>query len=77
MTMYYIRKRYQVPAKRGRRVEYMASDGEIMLGVITGSLNSRLRVRLDGAKKSYFFHPTYKLHYLLHDGSRFIPLTGG
>ena len=59
MNMHNIRKRYQVPAKRGMRVEYLASDGEIMRGVITSSINSRLRIRLDGNKKSYFFHQSF------------------
>ena len=74
MTMYAIRKRYQVPAKRGMRVEYLArSDGELMLGTITQACGFRLRVLLDGNRKSLLFHPTYRLQYLLNDGSRFIP----
>ena len=74
MTMYAIRKRYQVPAKRGMRVEYLArSDGELMLGTITQARGFRLRVLLDGNKKSSLFHPTYRIHYLLADGGKFIP----
>ena len=66
MSMWAIRKRYKVPAKRGRRVEYMArSDGELMQGTITGSHGFYLRVLLDGNKKSCLFHPTYNLEYLL------------
>ena len=77
MSMYTIRKRYKVPAKRGMQVEYLASDGEIMLGAITGSAGGRLRVRLGRNKKSFLFHPTYNLHYLLQDGSRCIPREDG
>lgn len=65
MSMYAIRKRYKVPAYRKGRVEYMShSDGELMQGVITRSDGFRLRIRLDGNKKSYLFHPTYNLVYL-------------
>ena len=64
MSLDYIRRAYRVPAKRGARVEYLASDGELMEGTITGSKGARLRVRLDGAKQSFIFHPTYALKYL-------------
>ena len=74
MTMYAIRKRYGVPAKRGMKIEYLASDGEIIQGTITRSAQGfRLRAIMEGNKKSTLFHPTYRLHYLLDDGSRFIP----
>ncbi len=65
MSLKYIRGRYGVPAFRGSRVEYTASDGEKMQGTITGSAQSaRLRVRLDGNKNSFLFHPTFNLVYL-------------
>jgi hypothetical protein len=62
--MKYIRETYGVPAKRGGRLEYMASDGELMEGTITGSAGPYLRVRLDGNKHSGRFHPTWRLKYL-------------
>lgn len=70
MSLDYIRKAYNVPAKRGVRVEYLASDGDLMDGTITGSKEALLRVRLDGAKRSGIYHPTYALKYL-PDGPTF------
>jgi hypothetical protein len=64
MSMEYIRKTYKVPAKRGGRVEYLASDGELMEGTITGTRAAYLLVRLDGNKRSFTFHPTWGLKYL-------------
>jgi len=70
MSLDYIRRAYKVPAKRGGRVEYLASDGELMEGTITGSRAGHLRVRLDGNTHSTNFHPTYGLKYL-PDGPTF------
>ena len=70
MSMYAIRHRYSVPAKRGMCVEYMANDAELVRGVITGSAGFLLRVKFDGIDRSFLFHPTHRLHYLLADGSR-------
>jgi hypothetical protein len=63
MSLDYIRRTYGVPAKRGQRVQYLASDGELVEGRITGSSGGRLRVRLDGNKQSFIFHPTFNLAY--------------
>lgn len=60
----YIRLSYKVPAKRFSRVEYLASDGELLQGTIVGATQARLKVRLDGATRSVFMHPTYRLKYL-------------
>jgi hypothetical protein len=57
--MEYIRKYYNVPAKRGGRVDYQGR-----LGIITGSVNGYLRIRLDGEKHSRRYHPTWKIKYL-------------
>ena len=70
MSMKYIRRTYGVPARRGGRVEYLASDGERMFGTITGSRGGNLRVRLDVADHSMCFHPTWALRYL-PDGPTF------
>lgn len=70
MSMDYIRRTYSVPAKRGGRVEYLASDGELMEGTITGAVEGYLRIRLDGAKHSGRYHPTWALKYL-PDGPEF------
>lgn len=64
MSMDYIRETYGVPAKRGGRVEYLASDGDLMEGTITGSVGAYLRIKLDGAKRSGRYHPTWALKYL-------------
>lgn len=63
MSIAWVRKHYQVPAKVGGRVEY-TGDGKPELGTITGTLDGHLRVRLDGIKHSMPFHPTWKLRYL-------------
>lgn len=68
--MEYIRETYKVPAKRGGRVEYLASDGDLMEGTITGSDGAYLLIRLDGAKHSGRYHPTWALKYL-PDGPTF------
>ena len=64
MTMYAIRKRYAVPAKRGGRILYLGSHGDKLPGRITGSQGYRLRIRLDGSCRPGIFHPTYNLTYL-------------
>lgn len=55
----YVRKRYGVPAKRGRRV---VANGKP--GVITRSAGHYIRVRLDGEKRSGYWHPTWHMLYL-------------
>lgn len=57
MSMEYIRRTYNVPARRGCRI-MTKYHGKYVKGVITGSTNaSWLRVRLDGERKSRTFHP--------------------
>ncbi len=67
MTIAWVRKSYDVPAKRGGRVEYTGGD-KPKFGTITGATGPHLRIRLDGACWSRPFHPTWKLRYL--DGGR-------
>lgn len=57
--MDYIRKYYNVPAKRGGRVEFEGRPG-----TITGSVNGYLRIRLDGENRSRRYHPTWEIKYL-------------
>lgn len=64
MTMKYIRDYYGVPAKRGVRVKYAASDGEEFEGVITGSKDAHLRVRFPNTNHSWIMHPTWHIEYL-------------
>ncbi|MGN6539097.1 MAG: hypothetical protein ACTHKQ_25650 [Mesorhizobium sp.] len=63
--MEYIRKTYNVPAKRGGRVIYTGGKTP-EYGTITSARNGRLYIRLDGMKYTHPlpFHPTYELRYL-------------
>lgn len=70
MSMDYIRRTYNVPAKRGAKVEYLASDGELVKATIVGSSNGRLLVRLGSNKHTTLMHPTWALKYL-PDGPEF------
>lgn len=63
MSMSRIREFYGVSARRGRRIVYNGGFNPHG-GVITGSDGLRLRIRLDGEKRSRRFHPTYCLYYL-------------
>lgn len=56
MSMEYIRKTYSVPAKRGDRVRVRIAN-QPHLGVISSSRCGRLRIRLNGEKRSRIFHP--------------------
>jgi hypothetical protein len=63
-TMEYIRKAYNVPAKRGGRV-CVDWYGIPYLGRITSAtVGGRLRVRIDGERRPCIFHPTHKIEYL-------------
>lgn len=62
MSMDYIRRTYKVPAKRGARVR--VNWGHPAEGVITGAAGARLRIRLDGEKRSRTAHPTWCVEYL-------------
>lgn len=63
MSMEYIRKAYDVPAKRGGRVEY-TGEGTPEHGTITGADGHYLRVRMDGTKYAGNYHPTWRMAYL-------------
>jgi hypothetical protein len=63
MSMEYIRKTYDVPAKRGARVEYTGSKFP-MLGTIKSADGAHLWILIDGAKIATRFHPTWKMRYL-------------
>jgi hypothetical protein len=63
MGMAQIRKYYDVPARRGGRIEY-TGEGLPEFGTITSATNGRLNIRLDRFKHAMPFHPTWKLRYL-------------
>lgn len=62
MSLDYIRRQYGVPAKKGQRVIALGHPG-----VITGSLDAYIRVRLDGQSKSRVYHPTWRVEYIADD----------
>lgn len=64
MSLEYIRKTYNVPAKRGTPVRYGVRGVSQRDGVITGSSGSYIRVRLYGDKRSKIYHPTWHMEYL-------------
>jgi hypothetical protein len=57
--MDYIRRHYNVPAKRFGRVKFQGK-----LGTITGSDGAYLRIRLDGERRAGKYHPTWQIEYL-------------
>lgn len=63
MSIEYISKSYDVPAKKGARVEY-TGGGVKELGTVTGADGAHILIRLDGHKNSFPYHPTWELRYL-------------
>lgn len=57
--MKYIRDYYKVPAKRGMTI---IANGK--RGVITSANGPHLMVRIDGAKHSFPYHPTWNMEYI-------------
>ena len=51
--MEYIRKHYNVPARRGMRVKTLIGKGYIC----ASSRGGRIKVKIDGEKRSRIFHP--------------------
>ena len=64
MSLEYIRRAYGVPAKRGGKVEYLATNGELIDGTIVGADGQYLSVRLGDNKRAVPMHPTWHLKYL-------------
>ncbi|MCR3719154.1 MULTISPECIES: hypothetical protein [Prauserella salsuginis group] len=62
MSIDYIRRHYDVPAKRGGRIR----DYQGRTGTITGTADANLTVRLDGDHHPSRYHPTWQIEYL-HD----------
>jgi hypothetical protein len=77
MSLEYIRKTYDVPAKRGTRVKFTPdSRDKPEFGKIVGAKAGVLRVRMDGSKRTTFCHPTWQIEYLA-TASRRISATEG
>jgi hypothetical protein len=66
MSLDYIRKTYDVPVKRGARVEYTGGK-EPQLGTVISASGAHVNIRLDGAKHAMPFHPTWEIRYLASD----------
>jgi hypothetical protein len=56
--MKWIRDHYTVPAKRGMEVIAVGKRGTIV-----ASKNGYLRIRINGQKKIFSFHPTWEMTY--------------
>jgi len=55
----YIRKQYNVPAKRGGRITYQGQPATIV-----GSRNTYLVIKIDGEDKTKTIHPTWEVVYM-------------
>lgn len=65
MSMKNIRDEYNVPAKRGVRVEFSGSIGnQPIQGKIVGSRYGHILVKFDGDWRTKTLHPTWELKYL-------------
>jgi len=61
--MSYIRRYYNVPAKRGGRVLYTGWRTPLY-GTIKSARGGYLRILLDGDTRTGSFHPTWEIEYL-------------
>lgn len=68
MSLDYIRRTYNVTAKRGMRVRYTDESGGIWNGRITSAPGAHLRIlvddRVDGYRRRLILHPTYNVEYM-------------
>ena len=65
----YIKKTYNVPARRGLVVVLEGTKR----GVITASDGAHLRVRFEGSKHSVPVHPTWEIVYYSKEGNQLWP----
>lgn len=54
----YIRNTYNVPAKKGGRIEYKSRPG-----TIDGANGAYLKIQLDGERDIGRYHPTWEMEY--------------
>lgn len=64
MSMEWIRRNYNVPARRGGRIEYTGGGSSPRLGTIKSVDGAHLMILLDGSKHAMPFHPTWEIRYL-------------
>jgi len=70
MSLGYIRRRYGVPARRGKKVRVWGGD----IGVIVGSSDGWIKVRV--GKDVFPCHPTWEIEYLDEDGDVEVSFVG-
>lgn len=79
MSLEYIRRTYNVPAKRGGRIRYTDTQGVVFNCTITSARGGHLRVLVDDRVPGYRgrlnLHPTWNVEYLpaglnLPDGAK-------
>jgi hypothetical protein len=63
MSMDYICKYYDVPAKSGGRIRY-SGGRQSSEGTIVAAQGAHLLIRLDGDDDAMPYHPTWKIEYL-------------
>lgn len=68
MSLDYIRRHYNVPAKKGGRIRFTDSNGYIWEGRITSARGTYLRVlpddRIPSCKTRLTLHPTWNVEYI-------------
>ena len=64
MSIAQIRKQRGIKCKVGQRVRYTGTPSEPCEGVIVGTYNGYLRIRLDGERYAGIYHPTWELEFL-------------
>jgi hypothetical protein len=71
MSMEWIRKTYNVPARRGGRIRFTDAHGGRWEGHITAASGPHLLVRMDGwrpKRRRARLHPTWNVEYLDQGG---------
>ena len=73
MTLEYIRRAYEVPARRGGRVRYTNGQGVVLNCTIKSAKGSHLIVAVDdkanGQRNRMKLHPTWQVEYVQETGS--------
>lgn len=64
MSLEYIRKRYQVPARRGARIKFSPCAGIIKEGFVVAASGKYIRVRFTDFRRTVLLHPSWQVEYL-------------
>lgn len=68
MSLEYIRKTYQVPARRGGRIRFCPCAGINRIGFVIGARGKYLRVRFADMRRPVLLHPTWAMEYIDVEG---------